>query len=140
MAKKVLINNEEYSYDFKINGACIDITIDGTTHSFDKSELDINNDGVHYVLDNKDFFVEKLTGRKRKTVDEGSSLSPMPGKILKILVASGETVTKGQPLIIMEAMKMEHTLKASKDGVVKDVKFKEGDLVEGQVELVELES
>lgn len=139
MAKKLLINNEEYTYELKSIGSKIEVTLDGKSFSFEKNEVVDCNDGNHFVLNNKDFFIEKLTGRKRKGADEGGSVSPMPGKILKVLVNPGDSVKKGDPLIIMEAMKMEHTLKASKDGKVKDVKFGEGDLVEGQVELVELE-
>jgi propionyl-CoA carboxylase alpha chain len=48
----------------------------------------------------------------------GSLLAPMPGAIIRIAVAEGQTVTKGEPLLWLEAMKMEHTISASADGVV----------------------
>lgn len=70
--------------------------------------------------------------------DEGAMVSPMPGKVLKILCANGQEVKKGDSLLILEAMKMEHTIKASQDGVVEKVFYQEGDLVEGGVELVHL--
>ena len=140
MAKKLLINGNEYAYELKTLGANVEVTIEGKSFSFSKNELCIANDGKHFVFKNKDYFVEKPSGKKRSGADEGGSISPMPGKILKVLESSGDEVKKGDPLIIMEAMKMEHTLKASQDGKVKTVKYSEGDLVEGQVELVELES
>jgi 3-methylcrotonyl-CoA carboxylase alpha subunit len=65
-------------------------------------------------------------------------ISPMPGKILKILKNVGDEVTKGTGLIVMEAMKMEHTIKASKDGKIEKIFCKEGDQVKAQVELVKL--
>lgn len=139
MAKKILINGEQYEYDFRSSSNQAEVIIEGKSYKFSNSELNLENNGKHFVLENRDYFVEKLTGRKRKAADEGGSLSPMPGKILKVLVSEGSMVKKGDPLIIMEAMKMEHTLKASKDAKVVTIKYKEGDLVEGQVELVELE-
>eukprot|EP01080_Neovahlkampfia_damariscottae_P005074 gene5074-8674_t len=69
----------------------------------------------------------------------GSLKSPMPGKIIKVNVKQGDKVKKGQPLIIMEAMKMEHTIRATSDGVVKKIHFKVGDMVKRSSDLAELE-
>ena len=140
MGKKVIINNNEVEYELAMSGSSVEITLGGKAYRFNKEQLNLENDGAHYVLNNKDFFIEKAGGRRKKSGDEGGSVSPMPGKILKVLVKDGDLVKKGDALIIMEAMKMEHTLKASKDGVVKKVKYSEGDLVEGQIELVELDA
>jgi 3-methylcrotonyl-CoA carboxylase alpha subunit len=57
--------------------------------------------------------------------------APMSGKIVKVSVEKGAHVKKGQPLVIMEAMKMEHVIRAPKDGVVQAVLFAQGDFVEG---------
>lgn len=65
--------------------------------------------------------------------------SPMPGKIVKILVGEGEEVTQGQGVIVVEAMKMENELKAPKDGVVAEVRAKEGETIEGGAPLVLIE-
>jgi acetyl/propionyl-CoA carboxylase alpha subunit len=139
MAKKILINKEQYQYDFIPGASVVEVILEGQSFKFSSKELALETDGKHFILNNRDYFVEKLSGRKIKTADEGGSISPMPGKILKVLVSEGSLVKKGDPLIIMEAMKMEHTLKASKDAKVILIKYKEGDLVDGQVELVELE-
>ena len=63
----------------------------------------------------------------------------MPGKILKVLASEGAEVKSHQPLIIMEAMKMEYTLTAPRDGVVKSVQCKVDDQVEPGDQLVTLE-
>ncbi|OUR81893.1 methylcrotonoyl-CoA carboxylase [Cycloclasticus sp. 46_120_T64] len=63
-------------------------------------------------------------------------IAPMPGKLLKVLVASGDTVTEGQPLAIIEAMKMEHTLSAPFDGEVDQVFYAAEDFVEADATLV----
>jgi len=59
----------------------------------------------------------------------GRLTAPMPGKVVAVLVQAGATVVKGEPLVIMEAMKMEHTIAAPGDGVVEDVLYEVGDQV-----------
>ena len=53
--------------------------------------------------------------------DPGSLHAPMPGRIVKVLVEEGDAVTDGQVLIVLEAMKMEHSLRSPYDGVVRSV-------------------
>jgi biotin carboxyl carrier protein len=65
--------------------------------------------------------------------------SPMPGKIVKILVAEGEKVDVGQTLIIVSAMKMESEFKATKAGTVSKIAVTEGETVDGNQVLVEIE-
>jgi len=68
---------------------------------------------------------------------EGGRLTaPMPGKVVSIAVKAGDKVTKGQPLAVMEAMKMEHTIAAPQDGVVQEVLYAPGDQVAEGVELL----
>ena len=61
---------------------------------------------------------------------EGGLVAPMPGKILKIMNKKGAKVKAGDTLIILEAMKMEHTIKASDQGIISDLFVKVGDQVE----------
>ncbi len=63
------------------------------------------------------------------TEGPGALIAPMPGKILDLNVANGDTVTRGQPLMVMEAMKMEQTLIAARDGIIEDLTVTTGDLV-----------
>ena len=62
----------------------------------------------------------------------------MPGQVLKVLVSNGQQVSAGDPLVILEAMKMEQTLRASTDGVVETVLVKQGDVVAPGDRLVEI--
>jgi 3-methylcrotonyl-CoA carboxylase alpha subunit len=62
----------------------------------------------------------------------------MPGRVVQLLVAAGEAVRQGQPLIVVEAMKMEHTIAAPRDGTVEAVRYAVGDLVEEGAELIVL--
>ena len=70
---------------------------------------------------------------------EGGRLTaPMPGKVVSIAVKAGDKVSKGQPLAVMEAMKMEHTIAAPQDGVVGEVLYAPGDQVPEGAELLRL--
>lgn len=76
--------------------------------------------------------------RSRKHHDHSMS-APMPGVVLKIFVKTGDVVTRGMPVMILEAMKMEHPIVAPEDGTVKAVHCAVGDLVQPGVDLVSLE-
>ena len=69
----------------------------------------------------------------------GSLVAPMPGKIIAVAVKSGQPVSRGAALMILEAMKMEHTISAPRDGKVGEVFFKPGDQVNEGAELLKLE-
>jgi 3-methylcrotonyl-CoA carboxylase alpha subunit len=65
--------------------------------------------------------------------------APLPGKVIKVHVASNQRVATGDVLLVLEAMKVEHTIIAPCDGIVKRLPFREGDLVNRDDQLVELE-
>lgn len=69
----------------------------------------------------------------------GLTLSPMPGLVKAVFVAAGQTVAAGDRLAVLEAMKMEHTLTAARDGVVAEVLVAPGAQVEAGAALVRLE-
>jgi 3-methylcrotonyl-CoA carboxylase alpha subunit len=64
----------------------------------------------------------------------------MPGKIVAVMVKPGQTVGKGAPLVILEAMKMEHTIAAPADGVVKEIHYAPGEQVLEGAELIAFEA
>lgn len=66
-------------------------------------------------------------------------VSPLPGKIIKVLCEEGEHVKKDQPLIVMDAMKMEHTLAAPVEGMVSRLNAKEAEQVDAGAILIEVE-
>ena len=106
-----------------------------------------------YVFDNVDgqllwflfghafaFSIPRAGGSGGAAASDGAILSPMPGRVISVDVASGETVTKGQKLITLEAMKMEHTLTAPFDGVVSELNAEEGAQVEVEAVLAVVEA
>ena len=72
--------------------------------------------------------------------EEGAGLvAPMPGKVIALLARAGAAVEKGAPLLVLEAMKMEHTISAPRDGTVKAFRYAAGDQVSEGAELVDFE-
>jgi 3-methylcrotonyl-CoA carboxylase alpha subunit len=80
-----------------------------------------------------------LVGMAEEVADN-SLCSPMPGTVVEVRVAPGDRVSSGDPLVVLEAMKMEHTIAAAVDGVVDQVHFATGDQVEEGVELITLKA
>jgi biotin carboxyl carrier protein len=89
---------------------------------------------LEFVLD------RDTAGRKRASSAHGHGLeAPMPGVITKVMVVVGDEVAKGQPLLALEAMKMEHMIRAPRAGRVKSVSASPGQMVQAGTTLVELE-
>ncbi|HAZ78418.1 MAG TPA: 3-methylcrotonyl-CoA carboxylase [Porticoccaceae bacterium] len=79
-------------------------------------------------------------GVNNDDVDRDNLKAPMHGTLIALMVATGATVKKGDTLVIMEAMKMEHTVVAPSDGVVTEFYFQTGSLVEADAELLSFEA
>ena len=92
-------------------------------------------------LGSMDFVFERLLGGRRRggAAASGGLEAPMPGVVTRIMVAAGDTVQQGQPLVAVEAMKMEHLVRAPRPGRVRVVRARQGELVQGGATLVELE-
>jgi len=81
-----------------------------------------------------------LSSRKQDDLgDDNIISSPMPGKVVKIPVKKGDKVKAGDTVVIVSAMKMESEYKVKQDRVIKDIKVKEGDTVDGNQPLVIVE-
>ncbi|MCB0356811.1 MAG: acetyl-CoA carboxylase biotin carboxyl carrier protein subunit [Bdellovibrionales bacterium] len=112
--------------------------------------IDVVSEGIQYevytrgsyrsleLFNDEMLLHESLKGNKG--LGGGNSLgSGMPGKIVKVLVKEGDEVKEGEPILIMEAMKMENEMRASRDAKIKKIHVKEGDSVEGGATLVTYE-
>jgi len=141
------------------------VTIDGQEHFVDAHqvqsslwsvlygaasfEVDVQGrEEEHEVLIAGDCYKFSLMNEQRKallrTAGKGGAgkamvSSPMPGKVVKILVAAGEEVKTDQGVIVVEAMKMENELKSAVTGAVKEIFVKEGDVVESGAKLILVE-
>jgi 3-methylcrotonyl-CoA carboxylase alpha subunit len=96
----------------------------------------IHLDGQDYELKRVSELEDEFEGVEE---EKGSLTSPMPGRIVKILVKPGDHVKKGQELIIIEAMKMENKICAPYNGTVTRVYFPVGDQIEANIVLMDIE-
>jgi biotin carboxyl carrier protein len=108
------------------------VKADRATKSF---QFKINNK-LHTVevKDKFDLLLEKMGMANGTAAKINNIKAPMPGLVIDLKVKTGDVVKTGDPLLILEAMKMENILKSPGDGTIKNVKIKKGDSVEkGQV-------
>ncbi len=119
------------------NGALL-VTLGNSTFRVravrDGAHWHLFRDGAHRVL-----ALQSAQTAPEPDAAIGSLAAPMPGKVLQVLVAVGARVAKGTPLVILEAMKMEHTIAAPHDGRVAEIHFKAGEQVNEGAELLRLE-
>ncbi len=101
----------------------------------------VNTPSRSYNLEVIDAESRYLMSRRGQDLGEAENQisSPMPGKVVKIPVKTGEKVEAGQTLIIISAMKMESEYKAGKAGTVKEILVAEGDTIEGNQTLITIE-
>ncbi|OBL10572.1 acetyl/propionyl-CoA carboxylase subuit alpha [Mycobacterium sp. 1245499.0] len=115
------------------------LRVDGVEHGFSvrRYDADVYVDSARGPV--------HLTAQPRfpepgSTVEKGSLVAPMPGSVIRLGAAIGDTVTAGQPLIWLEAMKMEHTIAAPVDGVLAELSVKTGQQVEVGAVLARVEA
>ena len=91
-------------------------------------------------LDTLEFVLDRDSDGARRSgaAVTGGLEAPMPGAVTRVMVQAGDTVRKGEPLVAVEAMKMEHLVRAPRDGVVGVVRVAAGDMVSPGTALVEL--
>ena len=111
------------------NGAELSIKLgDNSLHGTVRRDGDIFHvftNGCHYAL----HYNDPMAHAGEAEADGGRLTAPMPGKVVAVLVEAGQQVKKGDALVIMEAMKMEHTIAAPSDGLVEEVLYQVGDQV-----------
>jgi len=112
---EIRVGDRTYVVPYVVKGSTVSFAFDGEIYSIDSAG-------------------KNSQGRAR--LRDHSTEAPMPGVVLKILVKAGDVVKKGNALIVLEAMKMEHVIVAPYDGVVEGVHCSEGEMVQSGVELV----
>jgi 3-methylcrotonyl-CoA carboxylase alpha subunit len=115
-----LVSREQGQYAIRLDGTALQGSV------FREGEvLHVFTGGQHYALTWND----PMLHAGDLEAAGGRLTAPMPGKVVAVIAANGQTVKKGEPLVIMEAMKMEHTISAPSDGLVEEVLYQVGDQV-----------
>jgi len=138
------------SYQITMGDQTANVEILGTQDG----KLDLLIDGEHvtaYVssdnskrwitINGRTHLITKQSGSRRSGAahdHSGELTAPMPGQVRAVNVSEGDTVTKGQTLIVLEAMKMEMKIQAPRDGVVTSISVKPGETVEREQMLIEI--
>jgi biotin carboxyl carrier protein len=148
-AEEVQINDTTTSWDLqKLPNGTYSILANGNSYNAiiehidrDTKEIRIKVNNTSYTLTIKepiDQLLQKMGLNLSQTKKAEAIKAPMPGLVLKILVTEGQQLKKGDPVLILEAMKMENVFKAPADAVVKAIKTEEKKAVEKGEVLIEL--
>jgi len=119
-AAMTLVERQGKHLVIKLDGAAVRGTV-----VRDGEMFHVFTGGAHFPL----HYNDPLAHAGESEAEGGRLTAPMPGKIVAVLVDKGKTVEKGAPLLIMEAMKMEHTIAAPANGTVEDLLYAVGDQV-----------
>ncbi|MBC7802891.1 MAG: acetyl/propionyl/methylcrotonyl-CoA carboxylase subunit alpha [Candidatus Parcubacteria bacterium] len=135
---RLSIDGREQELAGSVADGFLHVTLAGKTFRVravrDGADWHLFRDGRHRVLS-----LQSAHAAPEPGTVAGSLAAPMPGKVLQVLVQAGAKVAKGTPLVVLEAMKMEHTIAAPHDGRVAEIHYKAGDQVDEGVELLRLE-
>jgi len=146
---EILIDDKSMDWDMKpLPNGNFSIIANGKSYTAIVQEMDRSNKTINMLVNGKPYhlaieepidLILKKMGLNMSSQKKAESIkAPMPGLILKVLVEEGQVLKKGDPVLILEAMKMENVFKAPADSTVKTIKFKEGQAVEKGAVLIEL--
>ena len=125
-------------YNFEIDGEKFQVEVNLV--SSNNAEVRVNNKNFDIKISNDLAEPKKAEPKKAEQSVQGNPgdlLALMPGKIIKVLVSEGQKIKMGEPVIIMESMKMEQTIVSSSDGSIESVNVSEGETIEvGSVMIV----
>jgi biotin carboxyl carrier protein len=141
---RVAIDGAEYEVDWKrIREGVVSLLLDGRSHTVQVARTDdgltVDVDGQHFVLGMGSRDDDSAVAAGVGGGGGGIIKAPMPGNVVKVMVAEGDEVTVGTSIIVVEAMKMENEVRSGVDGTVKKVNVAAGDSVGTSEVMVEIE-
>lgn len=144
---RVKIDDQEYLLDIeKVEEGVYSILNNGQSTNMEMIVAD--KPTIYNVNTRTSTYTVEILDSKAQLKGSGQSVlgstdrfvnSPMPGKVVKVLVRPGDSVVKGQTLVVLSAMKMESEYKSPVDGIVKAVFVDESETIDGNRKMVEIE-
>lgn len=152
------LNNEKHEIEIKRDGEKVFAEIDGRSYELEASEPETNvfllknknkiyeifvspranaTDPFHVKVKNSEFEINLIDPKRLRGAGAGAEhgeglaeiKTAMPGKIVRVLAEQGAEIKAGEGVIVVEAMKMQNEMKSPKDGIVKEIRFAEGETV-----------
>ena len=115
------------------------VILDGCSYEFAVTGTEIEIDGIRLQVEVEDPRKWNPAGSSRKAEGLEAIKAPMPGKVVRILVAAGDEVVAGQGLVVLEAMKMQNEMKSPRTGRVVNIAVKEHEAVNAGSVLLTIE-
>lgn len=121
---------DDHSFHVLYQGKSYRLSLDPKTAGSRKMIFTMEGKTYHtHIKDELDALIEKM-GMKQAGSQINELKAPMPGLVLEVLVAAGDQVEKDQPLLVLEAMKMENVIKSPGDALVSSIEIAKGDKVD----------
>jgi biotin carboxyl carrier protein len=144
---KIRVDDKEYDCDIiMVERGVYSILMDGRSYNVELIETsgpkNYHVNTLFYSFDAEVVDAERKYQKSRKKIDsleDNVISSPMPGKVVRILVKPGDEVKAGDTVVIVSAMKMESEYKVKSDRVIKEIRVKEGDTVSANQPLIIIE-
>lgn len=146
--ENILLNGEPVNVDLMRSGAAelYSVLFGGRSYEMlvnsDRFNYTINVRGVQFQVQVEDERARRMNrARRLPTLPDGelAITAPIPGLVVRVLVAEGDAIEEGQPVVLLEAMKMENELRAMRGGIVKSVIVAAGQRVDQNAPLIVLE-
>ena len=146
--ENILLNGEPVNVDLMRSGAAelYSVLFGGRSYEMlvnsDRFNYTINVRGVQFQVQVEDERARRMNrARRLPTLPDGelAITAPIPGLVVRVLVAEGDAIEEGQPVVLLEAMKMENELRAMRGGIVKSVIVSAGQRVDQNAPLIVLE-
>ncbi len=145
---KIMVDDNEYDLDcYQVEKGVYSILFKGRSYNVELIDTDspkkysVNTFYHSYdaeIIDAETKYLQARTGGDSED-EQSTIISPMPGKVVKIQVALGDEVKKGDTVIIISAMKMESEYKAGKDGTISEIFVNEEDTIKANQALIHIE-
>jgi biotin carboxyl carrier protein len=133
------VEQEDFHYAFDWNGKRFHCEL--VSRDQNKTVIKVNGVEYKYSIESIFSYIRRgMINSDASKIDENNIVAPMPGKIVELFLSEGDLVNKGEPILTLEAMKMQNEITANCNGVIRKIKVQAGQSVMKDELLVEIQS